>query len=84
MRNRFGVVVGVLVPLRGPPLSFRCPRLVGVAVPSFGSSAGGVSSRGFVLVGCLRLARVSFALVGLLCWILLSNYVNEDSEEMKP
>jgi len=43
MRNRFGVVVGVLVPLSWSPLSFRCPRLVGVAVPSLGSSVGGVA-----------------------------------------
>ena len=71
MRNRFGVVVGVLAILLGSPRFFCCSRLVGAAAPSFGSSVGGVASRGFVLVGCLRLARVLFALVGLLCWILL-------------
>jgi len=71
MRNRFGVVVGVLAILLGSPRFFCCSRLVGAAAPSFGSSVGGVASRGFVPVGCLRLARVLFALVGLLCWILL-------------
>ena len=71
MRNRFGVVVGVLAILLGSPRFFCCSRLVGAAAPSFGSSVGGVASRGFVLVGCLRLARVLFALVGLLCLFLL-------------